>query len=140
MKNTFCSLLYIISLAILLWACSSEVSIDNITQPASDLETHTKQSTIFNLSELEIIKKSADYFKSLGETITFTESLMTILNSEDAPLTFQDSQGKYIQHTGNYMLVKLFKEPDQQEDFTQCYTIYLAEDGSILYTEKNVAK
>gem|GEM_PF-2764362 len=112
-------------------ACSGNVSLQDSPEDEAE-QTH---STIYTLSDLEIIKKSADFLKSHGEKVYFEESMITVLHADEKTPICIGPDEKEVFYQGDYMEVRLYPDPDNGDD-PDCTIVYLSDKGNVLGYEK----
>ena len=76
MKRLYLTFIPLFIVALLLLGCNKNINLKPVYEDVEvpEAEIQQKSISILNMSDLEIIKKSADFLKSCGKTLTFEET------------------------------------------------------------------
>lgn len=118
---------------------SSNLTKDNISNTPLQ-EQYAKQSStsILNMTDLEIIKKTSDYLKSLGEKLTFQETEIIYGCNETESVIYKDEKGQDVIYKGEYLKIKYYPNPNDKNKQKPCIVVFLGEENKVLgyYKEK----
>lgn len=137
--------LIVILIILLLSSCNplSTTTNDNIDDISKDLDQkeHIVESStsILNMTDLEIIKKTGDYLKSRGETLIFEETEITYFNNETENLVCKDDKGQDVFYQGDYLQIKYYPHPNAEDN--KCIIVFLGEEGKVLgYCKEEISQ
>lgn len=135
MKRLYATLVAILTI-LLLFSCSSltetiKDGIDDISSNPTQGEDIVESSTsILNMTDLEIIKRTADYLKSRGETLMFEETEITYFHNETEKVVCKDDKGQEVPYQGDYLEIKYYPHPNAEDNY--CIKVFLGEGGRVL--------
>lgn len=139
------TLLIVILIISLLSSCNllsktAKDGIDDISDDLTQKEHIVESSTsILNMTDLEIIKKTADYLKSRGETLIFEETEITYFNNETENLVCKDDKGQDVFYQGDYLQIKYYPHPNAEDN--KCIIVFLGEGGKVLgYCKEEISQ
>jgi len=88
--------------------------------------------SLLNMTDLEIIKKTADYLKSRGETLTFQETEINYYHNETESVVCKDDEGRDVVYKGDYLQIKYYPHPDAGGKEQYCIIVFMGEGGKVL--------
>lgn len=96
-----------------------------------EIKTQQKNSHLLNMSDLEAIKKSADYLKSLGKDLMFQETEIQYIDNDELSLIFKDNNNEDVYYKGNYLLIHFYPH-EQSQDLHESIRVYIGDHGKVL--------
>lgn len=124
--------LFILILALLLSCTTDDLSKPiNRTANNSESRVHQKATSILYMSDLEIIKKSADYIKSIGKNLTFEETKIQYSHSPNPRLLCKNHKGEDIYHSGEYLVIYFYPHAQIQKS-ENILAIFIGDNGTVL--------
>lgn len=138
MKKIFQIPMLILILILLLIGCNKNEKFNQVSGITQDPEIKTQQKSIsiLNMSDLEIIKRSADYLKSCGKSLVFEETKILYENNLKSSPLCKNKDDEDVYYSGDYLVVHFYPHAEMQEQ-ENILTVYIGEGGKVLgYTEE----
>lgn len=120
--------LLIIILVLLFLGCNKN-DIYDMKEP--QIKTQQKSISIRKMSDLEVIKKCADYLKSCGKKLTFEETKIIYENNQTSSSICKNKNNEDVYYTGDYLVVYFYPHShiEHQESIIK---VFISEDGTVL--------
>lgn len=120
--------LLIIILVLLFLGCNKN-DIYDMEEP--QIKTQQKSISIRKMSDLEVIKKCADYLKSCGKKLTFEETKIIYENNQTSSSICKNKNNEDVYYTGDYLVVYFYpySHIEHQESIIK---VFISEDGTVL--------
>lgn len=123
----------ILILAVLLLGCNNNdiFHSDSSTIEEPQVKTQQKAVSIRKMSDLEVIKKSADYLKSCGKKLTFEETKIVYENNQNLSSICKNKDNEDVYYSGEYLVVYFYPHShmEHQEGIIK---VFIGEDGTVL--------
>jgi len=123
----------ILILAVLLLGCNNNdiFHSDSSTIEEPQVKTQQKAVCIRKMSDLEVIKKSADYLKSCGKKLTFEETKIVYENNQNLSSICKNKDNEDVYYSGEYLVVYFYPHShmEHQEGIIK---VFIGEDGTVL--------
>lgn len=142
MKKIFQIPMLIIILVLLSLGCNKNDKFSPVSSSGENPEMKTQQKSvsILNMSDLEIIKKSADYLKSCGKSLVFEETKILYENSLKSSPICKDHDNEDVYYRGDYLVIYFYPHNNMQEQ-ENILMVYIDQDGKVLgYTEEKIGQ
>ena len=143
MRSLYFSLIAILFI-LLLSNCSklSSSAIQDLSiNPTQEEQVKKTSVSLLNMTDLEIIKKTADYLKSRGETLTFQETEINYFHNETESVVCKDDEGRDVVYKGDYLQIIYYPHPDTGGKEQHCIIVFMGEGGKVLgYCKDNSPK
>ena len=101
----------------------------NIEEP--QVKTQQKSFSIRKMSDLEVIKKSADYLKSCGKKLVFEETKIIYENNQDTSSICKNKDNQDVYYTGEYLVVYFYPHRHMQEQ-ENIIKVFIGADATVL--------
>lgn len=133
MKNNYSIQIFAIVLILFLLGCSHNENFPQSFTATQEPITESQQriSSLLNMSDLELIKKSADYLKSHGENLVFKETQTIYMDSTSLAPIFENSQGEDVYYQGNYLAIHFYPDPQPQK-LSEGFIVFIGDKGKVL--------
>jgi len=120
--------LLIIILVLLFLGCNKN-DIYDMEEP--QIKTQQKSVSLRKMSDLEVIKKCADYLKSCGKKLTFEETKIIYENNQTSSSLCKNKDNQDVYYTGDYLVVYFYPHShiEHQEGIIK---VFISEDGTVL--------
>lgn len=123
----------VVILLLTISGCKMQSTLDIKINNISGEQTMAESKSIFTMSEVEIIQKSAEFLKSKGESVAFRETEITLYHSDCDCILCKNTDDEPVYYEGNYLQVKLYPDIDPNNDATEpSFIIFVAENGNVL--------
>lgn len=125
--------IFIIIVMLLLLGCNkNDISHpDSPTIAEPQIKTQQKSVSLRKMSDLEVIKKCADYLKSCGKKLTFEETKIIYENNQTSSSLCKNKDNQDVYYTGDYLVVYFYPHShiEHQEGIIK---VFISEDGTVL--------
>ncbi|NLJ67284.1 MAG: hypothetical protein GX340_08250 [Clostridiales bacterium] len=139
MKSVYLTFIPLLIVALLLSGCNKNINPEPVYEGAEvpEAEIQQKSISILNMSDLEIIKKSSDFLKSCGKTLTFEETRIIYENNMDTDILCKNQDNQDVQYKGEYLAIYFYPHAQIQEQ-ENILVVYLGHNGKVLgYREES---
>jgi hypothetical protein len=133
MKKIFIVLMFVLIFFLLFIGCSENQKSSTLPVVSTQPEAKTQQRSIsiLKMSDLEIIKKSADYLKSCGKSLVFEETKILYENNLELSPICKDRDNQDVLYSGDYLIIYFYPHAQLQEQ-ENILIVYMGEEGKIL--------
>lgn len=142
MKKFLTIPMLILILALLSLGCNSNDKFNPVSgiDESPEMKTQQKSISILNMSDLEIIKKSADYLKSCGRSLVFEETKILYENNLKLSSICKDKDNEDVYYSGDYLIVYFYPHAEMQEQ-ENILMVFIDQDGNVLgYNEEKIGQ
>ncbi len=129
----------VLILALLFIGCNNNDKFNPVSDIDDNTEIKTQQKSVYilHMSDLEIIKRSADYLKSSGINLAFEETKILYENNPTLSPICKDKDNQDVYYSGDYLKVYFYPHPEIQ-DQGKILLVFIGEDGKVLgYAEED---
>lgn len=136
MKKSFRFLWPALILILLLMSCNKNSLETPTITLEPEVKAQQKTASILKMSDLEIIKKSADYLKACGKSLVFEETNISFENNLEQTIVCKDNDDEDVYYKGSYLAVHFYPHHQIQEQ-GNILVVYIGEGGGVLgYSEE----
>lgn len=139
MKRLYLTFIPLFIVALLLLGCNKNINLKPVYEDVEvpEAEIQQKSISILNMSDLEIIKKSADFLKSCGKTLTFEETRIVYENNINTDILCKNQDNLDVHYKGEYLAIYFYPHAQIQEQ-ENILVVYLGHNGKVLgYREES---
>lgn len=131
MKIKFQIILLILILNSLILGCNRHKQSILPYNATDKPEIYTQHSSmlISKMSDLEVIKKSADYMESYGENLIFEETKIEFMNDDGSSPIFINDKNEEVYYIGDYLIINFYSFAQEPESILM---VYIGENGKVL--------
>ena len=110
MKRLYLTFIPLFIVALLLLGCNKNINLKPVYEDVEvpEAEIQQKSISILNMSDLEIIKKSADFLKSCGKTLTFEETRIVYENNINTDILCKNQDNLDVHYKGEYLAIYFY--------------------------------
>ncbi len=95
------------------------------------IKAQQKSVSIRKMSDLEVIKKCADYLKSCGKKLTFEETKIIYENNQSPSSICKNKDNEDVYYSGEYLVVSFYPH-SHMEHQDSIIKVFIGEDGRVL--------